>query len=334
MKKTPAFFLRAGLFAFLLLAAAGPASAAVKNCGAQADNLIFGTINLLAGGVTDSSSTINYWCNADPGTRVLLCIGMEQDPRSGVFSPRTITQTNRPDVHMEFNVYSDAARSIIWGSLMAGGGYEPVPIIMSFGAGEYHQTGSTALYGRINSAGQAGLPAGYYNTNTFGGGPLSISYKTLATNETADCSTATIKRPKESSFYIEAIVRSDCRIDSTTTMDFGTVFMELNANVDSVATITITCNGGQSGNGYRVYLGNGLYATGNQRRMRGTPGFIRYELYRDPQRSSRWGTDWNDAVTGVGTGLPQSLTVYGRVPPQSPPGAARYSDTIIITLSY
>lgn len=82
-------------------------------------------------------------------------------------------------------------------------------------------------------------------------------------------------------------------------------------------------------------LGNGLSPSGLQRRMQGPGGsFINYGLYQDATRSVAWGNTNATGVQGTGTGQPQSLTVYGRVPPQPVPGAGTYSDTIVITLSY
>jgi spore coat protein U-like protein len=39
-------------------------------------------------------------------------------------------------------------------------------------------------------------------------------------------------------------------------------------------------------------------------------------------------------VSGTGTGLTQTLTVYGRVAPQTTPKPGTYSDTIIATVTY
>ncbi|MER1968366.1 spore coat protein U domain-containing protein [Castellaniella sp. GW247-6E4] len=321
-------FLRAGLLAALLMAIAPPASAA--DCNAYAGNLLFGTISLLNGGVKDANSTINYGCSASPGERVLLCISMGADPGSGLYAPRRLNSSGN---YMAFNLYTDASRSAIWGSRASSGAYPPVPVVIDFYAGEYYKKGTLTLYGRVNATGQTGLPAGTYDTNAIGGWPMSIDYKVIPTSAPIDCAAGGMVT-SNSTYYIQAVVVSECRIDSSTTMDFGTVFMNLSQNVDSTSTITVTCNGGQSGNGYHVRLGNGLYASGQQRRMRGSLGYIAYELYRDPQRTNRWGNTNQQGVAGTGTGQPQTLTVYGRVPAQTPPGPDRYADTVVITLSY
>lgn len=328
--KTLISLLRAGLLAAMLTALL-PATAAAASCNAYSGNLVFGTVTLLSGGVKDSSAVINYGCSASPGERVLLCFSMGADPGTGLYAPRRLSSSGN---YMAFNLYTNASRSTVWGSTdSAGGAYPPVALAMDFGAGEYYKTGSLTVYGRINPTGQTGLPAGYYDTNAIGGWPMALSYKVIPTSTPLNCATGGMAK-NNSTFYIQAIVVSECRIDSSTTMDFGTVFMSLTQNVDSTSTITVTCNGGQSGNGYHVRLGDGLYASGQQRRMRGSMGYLNYELYRDPQRTSRWGNSNYLGVAGTGNGQPQALTVYGRVPAQTPPGPDRYSDTVVITLSY
>ncbi|MCI2809590.1 Csu type fimbrial protein [Eoetvoesiella caeni] len=329
--KKLAIFLHCGFLALLLAGAFIRPATAAPSCDGHSSNLMFGTVNLLAGGVTDATSTISYGCSADPGTVVLLCVSLGADPNTGLYTLRNLgSGSNR----MAFNFYTDAARSTIWGAVGAAGGYAPVPIIMTFGSGEYYKSATTLLYGRIQSAGQTGLPSGTYDTGYISGWPMKIDYKAVANSTSASCANGGMSN-KSSSFYAQAVVKSDCRIDSASTMDFGTVFQTLSQNIDSAATITVTCNGGMGANGYKVGLGNGTNASGTQRRMKGPGGgYVNYELYRDAQRSSRWGNDYNTSLPGVGNGLPQALTVYGRVPPQSAPGIGLFTDTVVITISY
>jgi spore coat protein U-like protein len=62
---------------------------------------------------------------------------------------------------------------------------------------------------------------------------------------------------------------------------------------------------------------------------------VTYGLYRDAGRTLPWGaTVGVDTASGTGTGLAQNLTVYGRIPPQTTPQPASYSDTIIATVTY
>jgi len=320
-------------FAVLLLAGAcaRPASAGSVSCNAYAGNLTFGTVNLLAGGVVDTSSTITYGCSADPGTRVQLCFSMGPDPNTHSYTTRNLgSGSNR----MAFNLYTDAARTTIWGDVNSGGSYPPVALVMDFGSNDYYKSTTTPLYGRIKTAGQTSLPAGTYDTGYINGWPMSVSYKAIPSNKSPNCGIggSTIQ---SSTYYIQAVVNSDCQLGNISTMDFGTVFQNLTQNVDSTATITVTCNGGQGANGYHVGLGDGLNSTSGQRRLQGPGGYLNYGLYRDAQRTSNWGNSngYND-VSGTGNGQPQTLTVYGRVPAQATPGVGTFTDTVVVTISY
>ena len=48
-----------------------------------------------------------------------------------------------------------------------------------------------------------------------------------------------------------------------------------------------------------------------------------------------WGnTVGTDTVSATGSGASQAYTVYGRVPMQTTPAAATYTDTITVTVTY
>ena len=62
---------------------------------------------------------------------------------------------------------------------------------------------------------------------------------------------------------------------------------------------------------------------------------INYSLYTDAGRTTVWGnTVGTDAVSATGNGASQSYTVYGRVPAQTTPAPATYTDTITVTVTY
>lgn len=321
----PRYFLLA-----LLLAAGSmqPAMGASISCSSSTTNMAFGTVSLLAGGITDSSTTITTTCSAKPGNNLLICLNIGADPNTGLYDPRNLgSGSNR----MAFNLYTDAARTTVWGDKLSTS-YPPVSLTLTFGPGESSKSITTNLYGRINASGQKGLPAGTYDTTYTGGWSLTTNATTY--NKSPPTCTTGGMSTDTATLNISAVVNSECLLNSSTDIDFGTVFQTLSQNVDSTATITVTCNGG-SGSGYYILLSNGLSPSGLQRRMQGPGGsFINYGLYQDATRSVAWGNTNATGVQGTGTGQPQSLTVYGRVPPQPVPGAGTYSDTIVITLSY
>jgi len=61
-----------------------------------------------------------------------------------------------------------------------------------------------------------------------------------------------------------------------------------------------------------------------------------YGLYKDIDRTQPWGdaSTPGSTVSGTGSGANQTLTVYGRVPPQTTPSAGVYADTVVVTVTY
>jgi len=320
--------LRLGLLSVLVcLAWARPAHAQF-NCSAWVGpTMLFGTINLLDGGVADTSAPITYGCYSGSATAALLCISIQPDQATLSYDPRYLATTNGD--RLAFNLYKDAARAQIAGSIDSGT-YTPLVIVQPMAPNEY-RTWDVTIYGRIKAAGQEGLPTGWYNSNTIGGWPMKLSYKEYKEGMPLDCNTGMTVTPI-STFYIEAIIQNECRIQAASTMNFGNQGTLLSGNVDTTSTITVFCNGTP----YRVRLDNGLHASGNTRRMQGASGFIQYDLYREPARqpADRWGYDNGTDKTGTGNGQSQDFTVYGRVPPQTAPGPGLYSDTITVTVTY
>jgi spore coat protein U-like protein len=132
---------------------------------------------------------------------------------------------------------------------------------------------------------------------------------------------------------VRIIIQNACNVSTTapTTLDFGTQG-PLVANIDQNATITVTCTTNAP---YNVGLDAGGGASINARRMINGVNTVGYQLYRDTGRTTVWGnTVGTDTVAGNGNGTAQTLTVYGRVPPQTTPVAATYNDTVNVTVTY
>jgi spore coat protein U-like protein len=59
------------------------------------------------------------------------------------------------------------------------------------------------------------------------------------------------------------------------------------------------------------------------------------QWYTDSGRTIVWGnTVGTDTVSATGNGASQSYTVFGRVPAQTTPAPATYTDTITVTVTY
>jgi spore coat protein U-like protein len=136
-----------------------------------------------------------------------------------------------------------------------------------------------------------------------------------------------------STFTVQMTVQSSCVINSTSTMDFGTAGV-LTTNVDSTSTLAVQCtNTTPYDIGLDVGLGTG--ATVAVRKMTSGSATVNYSLYKDSARTVLWGnTIGTDTQHATGNGGSQSYTVYGRVPAQTTPAAAGYTDTITVTVTY
>jgi len=129
------------------------------------------------------------------------------------------------------------------------------------------------------------------------------------------------------SFTVSATVVASCSV-SATNLAFGSYTGS--SNLDQTSTVSVTCTNGTD---YSVALNDGANASGSTRRMlSGGSNYLSYEMYSDAGRS----TVWNAAtpVTGTGSGVAQSLTVYGRVPSGQNVPAGSYSDTVQVTVTY
>ena len=135
------------------------------------------------------------------------------------------------------------------------------------------------------------------------------------------------------SFNVQVTIAATCVVTSATNLHFGTQGV-LAANVDQRSTINVTCTNTTP---YNIGLDkgvNGASVTTRQMKAAG-PALINYSLFRDAGRTMNWGqTIGTDTAAGTGTGLAQSVTAYGRIPPQTTPSPGTYNDTIVVTLTY
>lgn len=134
------------------------------------------------------------------------------------------------------------------------------------------------------------------------------------------------------SFAVRITITTECKLVSASDLDFGSHGV-IDANLDSTSTISVQCT---TGTPYNVGIGLGSGASLTARLMTG-PGAatVSYNLYRDVNHTNVWGTTvLTDTVSGTGNGAVQPITVFGRVAPQSTPGAGAYSDTVAVTVTY
>jgi spore coat protein U-like protein len=143
----------------------------------------------------------------------------------------------------------------------------------------------------------------------------------------SDAATAT------STFTVQMTVTSSCVINSASTLDFGSTGV-LTGNVDNTSTIAVQCTNTTPYNiGLDAGLGTG--ATVAVRKLTNGANTINYSLYTTAARATVWGnTVGTNTIAGTGNGASQNYTVYGRVPAQTTPTPAAYTDTITVTVTY
>lgn len=326
----------------LLLAACAlwtPAAQAATSCSATSTSVAFGTVS--TSGTTDVAATFNVTCTSNAflsNVKVRMCLNIgDGNSGGGNFNPRRML--NGFSDALQFQLYTDPARSQIWGALGNPTVPNPAGQDFDFNAGfGGSQTVPVTIYGRVPTQ---TLIAGNYS-NPFTGAQTSINYQY---NEAffatapypASCTSggaggATVNNAFP--FTATATVAPNCRAYTTTDLDFGSVAGVITGNLDQTSSIGMICTGRTA---WQVGLDNGLHAAGTTRRMQlgATPNYVTYELYRNAARSLRWGNTLNtDTVQGTGTGSAQTLTVYGRVPATQTPAAGAYGDTITVTITY
>jgi spore coat protein U-like protein len=336
--------LLAVLAVFALWLGVSPLARADTTCTVAPSTLAFGPVTTTA--LRDASTTFNITCNTAGlailgSARVRLCVSIG-DGSGGVgqYLPRRMSSGSNT---IQYQLYRDSARTLVWGA--TGNASVPNPLVIDLAYSVPLLGGSLTqqitVYGRV-PAGQA-LTVGSYTSN-FSGTATSIQY---AFNESiigdttvpATCTTAVTGAKTAANafpFSVTASVAPQCGTYVTSDLDFGTVAAAtIASNRDQTTTIGLTCTNGTAWN---IGLDNGQNANGSVRRMRLGSGasarYVNYELYRDTGRSQRWGTTiGTDTRTGTGNGSAQTVTVFGRVPPQAP-AAGSYSDTVTVTITY
>lgn len=88
---------------------------ALATCNVTTTNISFGVYDVFSPTPLDSTGIISLTCDEAPPPDVVVAIG--QSPNSGVFNPRQMRSAT--DL-MDYNVYTDPARTAIWGDGTAG----------------------------------------------------------------------------------------------------------------------------------------------------------------------------------------------------------------------
>ncbi|HBP32090.1 MAG TPA: hypothetical protein DD666_22105 [Advenella kashmirensis] len=320
-----------GLLCVFTLASLFATERAQASCTATITSLNFGVINPVTPTTVDVNATINYTCSSliTLLSYIKVCIEIGRGPQDTDVNSRVLTHTTISSEKLTYNVYSNPALTTVFGNVY---GSASPPVIIHHGPYAIGllatARGSQTVHGRIPVTNPFMLRSvGQYNSTL----PVTVRMAIVSVIGQSPCTVT--GTPANISFPIAASLISACKINAQP-LNFGSQPSNFSVNVMSTSTIASTCT---KGTPYQIGLNNGLYAVGNQRRMKAGDGqFINYELYKDSARSQRWGAALNTAETlaGVATGATQNASVYGKVVPQTGLRAANYKDTITVTITY
>jgi spore coat protein U domain-containing protein, fimbrial subunit CupE1/2/3/6 len=295
-----------------------------QSCNFSMTNMSWGSIDTGSASNFDMTGTFTANCTGVSLLTVRVCpsFGAGTGGANGSGSERYMAQGAED---MIYNLYSDPARTTVWGSYFWGAGPTPPTIdvqLNALGSGSASRT----VYGRIVS-GQSNLPTGTYSSSFAGGESSSAyGYSLLGT-----CSTIGSTNATQVPFTASATRLGSCTVTASD-LNFGSHNL-LNSNIDASNNIVVNCTPELD---YVIGLSGGNHGTTAQRKMAnaGNTEFVTYGLYKDAGRSQVWGDNGVLLFSGTGTGANQNLNAYGRVAPQTTPSANSYTDIVVITVTY
>jgi spore coat protein U-like protein len=143
------------------------------------------------------------------------------------------------------------------------------------------------------------------------------------------------------SLSVSIIITAACTINAATLAFPATSGTSLiTTAVSGSSTVSVTCTNGSP---YAIGMDNGANASGSQRRMISGSNYLNYDLYVDSAHSFPWSTATSnsscttsgDCYLGTGSGLAQSVNIYGVVPITAvAPPSGTYTDTVTMTITF
>ncbi|RWM24952.1 spore coat protein U domain-containing protein [Mesorhizobium sp.] len=301
-----------------------PSLAWAQSCAFGVSSMDFGPVDTLLTSQTNSTATISMNCTGTAGQRILICPNLGAG--TGGATSATARQMLSGANTLNYQLYSDSARSVVWGSYAWAYASRPPALALTpntLGTA----TGTATIYGAAFGS-QGTAPPGIY-LSTFSGADVEFRYRYSTGN---DCGSGAGILAPSPTFTVNSTVAANCLV-STQNIDFGSTGT-LSANVDATGQVSVTCTPAAA---YTVSLNGGT--TGSPptaRKMSKGEETVTYGLYKDVQRTQPWGDSSTpgSTVPGIGIGVAQNLTVYGRVPPQVTPSVGVYTDTVVVTVTY
>ena len=302
-----------------------PAQAAQPSCSATITPIAYGSVDVLLNQPVDTTATLQITCTGGNNDTARVCANLgRMTPTAGASSRR---MTDSGGNYLNHELYSDPARTQVWGS-WAGAGYASGGVEIDIPLGPTGTaTATRTIYGRV-LAGQQTAPPGSY-MQSLQGAEHSFSADKV-NGGVGNCPFGPYTQYANTP--VSASVPTSCYVTAAT-LNFGSVGL-IGTNVDAPSTIGVQCSNSLP---YTVALDGGQTGATDPTRRKMSKGSeqVTYGLYRDATRSLPWGsTAGTDTVSGIGDTTVQGLAVYGRISTQTTPSPGLYADTVVVMVSY
>lgn len=301
--------------------------ARADSCTVSAQTTSFGSVSPITQLAYTTTSTVSVactWSALSLNTSVLVCVNL------GGSSPRALSNGAN---QMQYDLYQDAGYTQTWGAIASG--TTPMSVTLTKPGLGTSANASLTVYGRI-APNQPTVPTvGNSSTvysQTFAGNQAAYSYSfaLLGISPTPCASQASAG---SFSYQANATVVNNCFISASNVAFQATGVLA--SPLAATGSISAQCTNGDA---YEIALNGGVSGNVAARTMlrTGGGGAAGYQLYQDAGLTIPWGdgTGGTSMATGTGSGLAQSITIYGRVPTQTTPAPGNYSDTITATINF
>ena len=331
----------------LALSASSPVQAQAVCDSFAMDSINFGSFSPFESTPTANGS-LTFRCYNNSllsDIKVSLCFHIGTGGAAGAnWNPRIMTVGGAAGASaLQFQIYQ-AGGSTVWGSRFAPGlppqtSYLTLPARSFFGGVTY--VAGNLTYNAAIIANQNLAPAGTYS-NSFNSGHTDIIAVASASG-TPNCVGATSNSNATASstfpFTVNAVVTKYCEV-SALDMDFGSVDALVTGAVTQTTNITTRCTKDIP---YQIALepGGSPTPTGGAGTLRSASTvstnpdtYVSYSLFRNASFTQAWGNVvGTNTSSQTGTGVPQSTTVYGRIPSVNVIPDT-YSDTVTVKVTY
>lgn len=298
-------------------------------CSVSSTGIVFPNYSPIASAAVSSVGIVTVtctWPQITPLVNALVCINLT------AASPRNLLNGNNK---LAYDLWTDPAHATQWGSTTAG--TTPLSVMLTKPAG-ITASATLPFYGQV-PGNQTTVPTAN-NAAT----PYSVTYTSQA-SALAGFYILKALPPTCVSLAVSAgvfpLTATDTVINNCTIVATGLTFQTganglLHQDLTAQGFLTVICTANDA---YTIALSPGASANQTARTMTAALGSdtVKYQLYTDEALSLVWGDGTSGTVTsaGIGTGMPQTLAVFGKVPAQSPtPAPSIYSDIVIATVYF